>query len=103
MAARNWCLVEELPSTEQLQPKDGSREASRKQKTAGAILYTLRVEDPTNQTALPKAYQTICPLYICNPLSESPHAPDMLPVLDTYTYCMQLAHGCCSRVSAALA
>ena len=91
--ARNWCLVEELPYTqdtqalkaarsesrggsgwvqEQVQAMGASREATRQQKTSGALLYTLRVEDPTNQTAPPQLYKTYCPLYIYSPLSGSP-------------------------------
>ena len=91
--ARNWCLVEELPYTqgtqalkaarsespggrewvqEQVQAMGSSRESIRQQKTSGALLYTLRVEDPTNQTAPPQLYKTYCPLYIHSPLSGSP-------------------------------
>ncbi|CAK0753536.1 hypothetical protein CVIRNUC_002228 [Coccomyxa viridis] len=87
--ARNWCLVEELPYTqdtqalkaarsesrggrewvqEQVQAMGSSRESIRQQKTSGALLYTLRVEDPTNQTAPPQLYKTYCPLYIHSPL-----------------------------------
>lgn len=102
--ARNWCLAEELPCTQELQSlqnsrslsqgkrqwmsaqpqalasSSNSREMTRQQKTSGALLYTLRVEDPTNQTAPPRAYEVICPLYIWNPLSESPpyHAISMI-------------------------
>ena len=89
--ARNWCLVEELPYTQdtqaletarsgsrggrewvqqQMQAMGSSRESIRQQKTSGALLYTLRVEDPINQTAPPQAYKIYCPLYIHSPLSE---------------------------------
>ncbi len=101
VAARNWCLAEEQPYTPELQPRDGSREALWRQKTSGAILYTLRVEDPADQTAPPRAYEAICPLYVCNPLSESPSVPDMLPVLKAYDIGMQLGQGCCSRATVA--
>lgn len=82
VAARNWCLAEELPYAQGLQPGDSSREASWNQKTSGAILYTLRVEDPANQTAPPQAYQAICPLYIRSPLSKSPLVPELPPVIE---------------------
>lgn len=92
VGARNWCLVEELPYTQKTQslkwvstvPKgkrewlnarlqaigSTSSEGIRKQKTSGALLYRLRVEDPMNQTAMPRSYDTICPLYIWNPMSK---------------------------------
>ena len=102
--ARNWCLAEELPYTQELQSlhssrslsqgkrqwtsaqlhsmasSSSSREMTSKRKTSGALLYTLRVEDPSNQTAPPRAYEVICPLYIWNPLRESPpyHATSMI-------------------------
>ena len=82
MAARNWCLAEELPYTQQLQPGDGDRDALRRQKTSGALLYTLRVEDPANQTAQPKTYEAICPLYIHSPLSESSPVTDIPAIFD---------------------
>ena len=102
VAARNWCLAEEQPYTAELQPGIGGREAIWRQKTSGAILYTLRVEDPGNQTAPPKAYDTICPLYVCNPLSESPPAPHM-PVWDTRDVGMQPGQECCNRATIAWA
>lgn len=90
--ARNWCLVEELPYTQETQSLKGvstmpqgkrewlnarlqaigstSSEGIREQKTSGALLYRLRVEDPINQTATPRSYDTICPLYIWNPMSK---------------------------------
>ena len=70
VAARNWCLAEEMSYAPKLQPQSSGREAIQKQKTYGAILYTLRVEDPAKQAAPPQEYTTICPLYINNPLSE---------------------------------
>ncbi len=84
MGARNWCLVEELLYSEQPQPGLGDREALRQQKASGALLYTLRVEDPANQTAQPTAYEAICPLYIYKPLGESPPVPDIQAVLDKW-------------------
>lgn len=92
VGARNWCLVEELPYTQETQSlkrvstmpqgkrewlnarlqaiRSASSEGIRKQKTSGALLYRLRVEDPMNQTATPRSYDTICPLYIWNPMSK---------------------------------
>lgn len=91
MDARNWCLAEELPYTQetqslrspgstshsarewvsaQAQAMGASRDATWRAKTSGALLYTLRVEEPANQTNPPKAYHVYCPLYIWNPLSE---------------------------------
>ena len=103
MGARNWCVAEELPYSEQLQPRDGDREALRQQKTSGALLYTLRVEDSANQTAQPKAYEAICPLYIHSPLSESAPFPNMLAVPYNCNFACCFAQECCSMNTAAWA
>lgn len=43
-----------------------------REKMSGALLYTLRVEDPEQQLAAPKTYVTICPQFVWNPLREHP-------------------------------
>lgn len=114
--ARNWCLAEELPYTQELQSlqnsrslsqskrqwmsaqlqsmasSSSSREMTSKHKTSGALLYTLRVEDPTNQTAPPGAYEVICPLYIWNPLSESPPYNAISMIYDCQTPATTVRH-----------
>ena len=44
-------------------------------KTRGALIYTLRVEDPQHQTGERKAYATICPQYVRSPLGMPLPAP----------------------------
>jgi hypothetical protein len=44
------------------------RGLSSSRKMLGALVYTLRVEDPEHQTAPRKAYTTICPQYVRSPL-----------------------------------
>ncbi|BDA46401.1 Uncharacterized protein YGR266W [Coccomyxa sp. Obi] len=39
-----------------------------REKTSGALVYQLRVEDPEHMQAEPKAYTVICPVFVWNPL-----------------------------------
>ena len=41
-------------------------------KTAGALVFTLRGEDPDNQTAPPRTYVTVSPQLIWNPMRARP-------------------------------
>ena len=55
------------------------RQGSRKgQKAAGALVFTLRGEDPDNQSAPPRTYATVSPQLIWNPMRER-----SLPILAT--------------------
>jgi hypothetical protein len=45
-----------------------------REKTAGALVFTLRVEDPDRQEAEPNLYPIICPTYVWNPLRKQ-HTP----------------------------
>ena len=47
----------------------------RSRKTLGALLFTLRIEDPKHQTGERKAVPIICPQYLRSPLRESSLAP----------------------------